>query len=98
MAENPLKALFKLSDIKGPYPLLGAFLLIVESLLGLWLFRATGSLERTIAGLIMVSLLAAFLYTVMRMQKEPTEVPTSPGLGKVTAATEVATREEIETP
>ena len=40
-----------LSSITGPYQLLGLFLLVVEGLLGYWLFRTQGAGERVFAGL-----------------------------------------------
>jgi hypothetical protein len=99
MSGIPSRTQIKLSDIKGPYPLLAVFLLIVESLLGFWLFRADGPVERVIAGFFMVLLLGAVLYVVTNVQREPVSAPTSPGLpGKVTAATELATKQEIEAP
>ena len=99
MSATPPKTGFKLSDITGPYPLLGAFLLIFESLLGFWLFRASAAPERIVAGTLMALLMAGFLFVVLRMQKEPISVPAPAGLpGKVTAGTELATRQEIEEP
>ena len=99
MAGNAPSASFKLSDITGPYPLLGAFLLIVESLLGFWLYRAESPTERIIAGLLMVALLAGFLIVVVRMQRATVSIPDPPNLpGQLTAGTQVATKQEIETP
>ncbi|HEY2921861.1 MAG TPA: hypothetical protein VGK77_22975, partial [Candidatus Binatia bacterium] len=99
MAANAPGASFKLSDITGPYPLLGAFLLIVESLLGFWIYRAESSTERIIAGLLMVALLAGFLIVVVRMQRATVSIPDPPNLpGQLTAGTQVATKQEIETP
>src|ERR1044072_2706699 len=89
----------KLSDITGPYPLLGVFLVIVESLLGFWLFQADDATERIVAGSLMVLLLGGFLYVVLRMQGVRISAPDPQGLpGKVTAATESATKQEIEDP
>ena len=99
MAANAPSASFKLSDITGPYQLLGAFLLIVESLLGFWMYRAESSAERIIAGLLMVTLLAGFLIVVLRMQRATVSIPDPPNLpGQLTAGTQVATKQEIETP
>jgi hypothetical protein len=99
MAANAPSASFKLSDITGPYPLLGAFLLIVESLLGFWIYRAESSTERIIAGLLMVALLAGFLIVVVRMQRATVSIPDPPNLpGQLTAGTQLATKQEIETP
>ena len=45
---------FDPTKILGPYPLLAAFLLVIETLLGFWFFRAESSFERIVAGLLMV--------------------------------------------
>ena len=99
MATHSPSTSFKLSDITGPYPLLGAFLLIVESLLGFWIYLATSPVERIIAGVLMVGLLAGFLIVVGRMQRSTISIPDPPNLpGRLTAGTEVATKQEIEAP
>jgi hypothetical protein len=99
MSSDAPKTQFKLSDITGPYPLLGAFLLIFESLLGFWLFRASAAPERIVAGTLMALLMAGFLFVVLRMQKEKISVPAPANLpGKLTAGTELATKQEIEKP
>jgi len=42
------------SSITGPYQLFGLSLLVVEGLLGYWLFRAQGAGERSFTGLVML--------------------------------------------
>jgi hypothetical protein len=95
------KSKVNLKDITGPYPLLGLFLIVVEALLGFWMYQADNALERTGAGLLMTVLLVVFLFVVMRMEKEGTAkdkiVPS--GLKReLKPAQQEATEKEIESP
>ena len=58
---------FDPSKIKGPYGLLGAFLLISEGLLLFWFVKAGDSQERIIAGVLMTLILIVFLLVVLRL-------------------------------
>ena len=69
------KSTFDISKINGPYALLGAFLLIFESILVFWIFRAEGSIERISAGLLATVNLMAFLLVVIRITNKKPEMP-----------------------
>lgn len=87
------------AKILGPYPLLAAFLLVIETLLGFWLFRAESSSERIVAGLLMVVIFGGFLFTVIRIgQQDQSKTIAPQGLGVVTPANEETTVQQIETP
>jgi len=59
------------SSITGPYQLFGLSLLVVEGLLGYWLFRAQGAGERSFTGLVMLLIFFALVYAVIRMTQVP---------------------------
>lgn len=88
------------TKITGPYSLLALFLIIVEGLLGAWLYLAQNSLERIIAGILIASILFGFLYVFSRMRKSSEITPVSPqGLpGNVTPAEKEVTEVEVESP
>lgn len=68
--KTPSRSKVDLSSIIGPYQLLGLFLLVVEGLLGYWLFRAESAVERGFTGLVMVLILFGLLYAVIRMKQD----------------------------
>ena len=71
------RAKFDVSKITGFYPLMGAFLIVVEGLLGFWIWRAGGETERIVAGILMTIIFCVFLYIVLRIaKKEGTEPET----------------------
>jgi uncharacterized membrane protein YagU involved in acid resistance len=72
-----LKTRGDFSKITGPYPVLAIFLVVVEGFLGIWLSRAESMLERTIAGVLMVGLLAGFLAALLKMRQQETGQPKS---------------------
>ncbi len=53
--------------VTGQYQLLAVFLTVFEGLLGYWLHRAESGNERGIVGLVMVLILLAFLYVVVKI-------------------------------
>jgi hypothetical protein len=61
------------SKISGPYSLLTVFLLVVESFLGYWIFKADNSTERMLSGLFMVFIFATFLIVVLKVLKLSTK-------------------------
>ncbi len=89
---------FDISKIKGPYQLLGAFLIIVEVFIGFWFSRAENATERIIAGVLMTLIFLAFLYVIIYTEREERKPIVPPGLGSVTPAQEEATEKEIESP
>ncbi len=89
--DDETQSKFDISKLKGPYQLLGAFLLIFEGFITYWFFQAENATERIIAGV--------FLYVVIIVNKEETSIPiVPPGLGSVSPAKEEATEKEIESP
>nr|QNO47984.1 hypothetical protein KNONPEEI_00022 [Methanosarcinales archaeon ANME-2c ERB4]QNO48167.1 hypothetical protein GOJLPIDM_00023 [Methanosarcinales archaeon ANME-2c ERB4] len=94
------KTKIDLSKITSKYPLLGLFLLVIEGLLGFWLFQAGSAIERVVAGILMTLLLGAFLFVVKGMQEGEVSGAIVPqGLdNEVTPARKEATEEEIDFP
>lgn len=88
---------FDVSKITGPYQLLGAFLIVVEALLILWMRSAEHAVERIVAGILMASIFLYFLHVVRAMKKEEEESRriSPPGLRELTVAQEVTTEEEM---
>jgi|SRR5262249_50868160 len=68
-----------LSSITGPYQLFGLSLLVVEGLLGYWLFRAQSAVERGFTGLVMVSIFFGLVYAVIRMTQREIKLVSPPG-------------------
>ena len=60
---------FDVSKVKGPYPLLAMFLLVINGLLGYWFFRAEGAVERVLAGLMLLAFLAVFVFAIIAILK-----------------------------
>lgn len=91
------KSKFDLSNIKGPYQLLGAFLIVVEAILILWMRSAEHIAERVTAGILMTLIFVYFLYVVRSMKKEEEESKriSPPGLRELTVAQEVTTEQEM---
>lgn len=88
------------AKITGPYQLLSLFLIVVEGLLGFWLFRAGESIERIVAGVLMTLILGGFLYVFLRMLKRNEGESVRPqGLpGNVTPAEKEVTEIEVASP
>lgn len=92
------------SKITGPYPLLGVFLIVVEGLLGFWLFRAESAIERIVVGFLMTLLLGGFLLVVSRVVMRARKQEVSEGIetqglpDRVTPGEKDATEAEIESP
>ena len=87
------------SKITGKFPLLALFLLVVEVLLGIWLYKAESINERVIAGLFMTSILIYFLIVVKRMQEDISKPIVPQGLdNEVTPAQKEVTKEEVDSP
>lgn len=68
------KALFDISEVKGPFTLLAALLIVLESLVGFWFFQAECMTERIICGSLMALLFIAFMIVVIRIAKPAKEV------------------------
>lgn len=97
MSAQPQRSSFDIGKITGPFPLLGAFLLIIEGLLGFWLYVAQSVAERIAAGSLMTVIFLVFLFVVLRLgTKEPAKVISPEGLGEVTPAKEQITEKQIE--
>lgn len=88
---------FDISKITGPYQLLGAFLLVVEAILILWMRSAEHMVERIVAGILMALIFLYFLHVVrsMKNEEEETRRISPPGLRELTVAQEVTTEEEM---
>lgn len=99
---NIPKTNIDLSKITGKFPLLGLFLLVVEALLGFWLFLADSTVERMTAGFFMTVIFGSFLAVLVRLsghKEMESETISAEGLeGGVTPANEEASETEIETP
>ncbi len=63
------KSRFDPAKITGTYPLLGAFLLIVESVLIYWLSKASSSFERIFAGILITIIFIVFMVIVRQMNR-----------------------------
>jgi hypothetical protein len=78
---------------------MGAALLVLEGIFGLWLFRASGTGERVFAGLCMTAIFVGLILVLARMSRDETRQtigladvrPVTPGAKEVTPA-------EIESP
>src|SRR5260221_3022692 len=70
--KNPSQTKIDISAITGPYQVLGLLLLVIEGLMGYWLFRADSSMERGFTGLVMVLILFGLFYSVIRIKREET--------------------------
>jgi hypothetical protein len=98
-APTPPKSNLDLSKITGPYPLLGAFLVVVEGLLGFWLFKAANPIERSFAGLIMAGVLLGFLWAFLKfVAQSQREQLTPAGLPAVTPAKQEVTPQQVAQP
>ncbi|HEV7376526.1 MAG TPA: hypothetical protein VGN95_17570 [Pyrinomonadaceae bacterium] len=87
--------------ITGIYQLLGVFLAVVETFLGVWFFRAADITERSIAGGLMVVVLLTFLFAVLRWnlkKGEENRTPQVEGIGKLNLPDKQATVEQIKSP
>jgi hypothetical protein len=87
--------------ITGIYPLLGAFLAVVETFLGVWFFKAADVTERSIAGGLMVAVLLTFLFAVLRWNLKKSEEKVTPkveGIGELNLPNKQATVEQIKSP
>jgi len=58
-----------LSVIPGPYRIFGLFLLVFESLLGFWLYRAESINERIFAGSSMTLIFVIFLISALKVMR-----------------------------
>jgi len=58
------------TKISGPYSLLAVMLLVAEILFAIWFYRADNSVERSIAGLIMVIFFVCLMLLVMKMSSK----------------------------
>lgn len=58
-----------LSVIPGPYRIFGLFLLVFESLLGFWLYRAESINERIFAGSSMTLIFVIFLISTLKVMR-----------------------------
>jgi hypothetical protein len=74
------KTKIDLSKITGPYPLLGLFLLVVEGLLGFWLFRANSMIERIVVGSFITLIFGGFLFVLVRISTKMEAKSKSPGI------------------
>ncbi|MCP4545565.1 MAG: NUDIX domain-containing protein [bacterium] len=61
---------FDPSKIGGPYQLLAAFLIVVESFLGYWIFKSDNSTERIVSGIFMVLIFGMFLFVVLKISEK----------------------------
>lgn len=100
--DKPSRLKIDLSSINGPYQLIGLSLLVVEGLLGYWLFRAESPLERGFTGLVMLLIFFGLIYAVIQIRKISHSEPQSlvkPPEGEATAI-EIATptQESIPAP
>lgn len=101
--EEKSKQLFDPSKITGFYPLAGAFLLVAETLLSIWLFRAEDSIERIVAGSLMTFLLLGFIFLLYSINRSGSKIPAefvieAKGIGEITPAKESATEKEVKSP
>jgi predicted membrane protein len=63
------KTIVNPENIKGIFPLLSVFLIVVEGLLGYWLFRAESMNERVIVGLLMTVIFIFFLFVALKVKQ-----------------------------
>lgn len=71
--ESDIRKWSLITQIKGPWPVLVALLIVVEGILFFWFFQADTLLERCIAGSIMALILIALLIAIVRIA--PTKIP-----------------------
>ena len=101
--ETAPKSSFDPTKITGFYPLTAAFLLVMESLLGFWLFKAGDSIERIVAGSLMTLIFLGFIYLLYSVKRDEAKktgevVIQAKGLGKITPAKEQASESEVRSP
>ena len=87
-----------ISKIAGSYQLLGAFLVIIDSIMAVWFYKAENYIERIIAGILLALISLSFLYLVIKREEKKDQYINPPGLGKVSPAREEATENEIINP
>lgn len=96
--------LFKKVDIlkiKGPYPILALFLLLIQGFLGTWFYQAESELERIISGICMTILMGLFLFIVLKIRQTEIlskSISLEGFSGNVTPAKAEATEQEINSP
>jgi len=86
-------------SITGKYPLLGLFLVVIEGLLGSWIFLAANTTERVVAGILMTMTFGGFLLALIQVSKEPEKkekVIAPENLGEITPAKKEITKAEID--
>lgn len=57
------------TKISGPYSLLAVMLLVAEILFAIWFSKAEGSMERSLAGFLMVAVFVSLMLLVMKMNR-----------------------------
>jgi hypothetical protein len=66
----PSRSKIDFKVITGPYQVFGVLLTVTEGLLGYWLYRAEGGIERGFAGLLMALVLFGVLFAVILIKRE----------------------------
>ena len=65
--ESDTKKWNAIATFKGPWPVLGAIIIVIEVLLGFWFYQAVSTIERCIIGVIMLLVLLAVLIVIVRI-------------------------------
>jgi len=97
---KPERKTFDPSKITGPFPLLAAMLIVVETAFGVWLVLSQNSIERIVLGLIMATILVCVLIVTLRITRimhttVAPQVPQASG-NDVTPAKEASTESELK--
>lgn len=74
------------SKIKNTNQLFAVFLGVVEVLLGYWMYQASSSEERIVAGFLMTVIFIAFLITVTKLRQLDVSTISPTGLDKISPA------------
>lgn len=84
------------SKIKNPYQLLAVFLIVIETLLGYWMYQASFPYERIIVGILITIIFIVFLFKVVSLRRLDSSVISPPGLDTITPAKNEVESTEIE--